>query len=261
MRNAIIYIPMFLTAVMAGCQPSSTAETHSEDDQIESQLELSVDAAKPEQRSEKEEEKLTKELNDLYKMEEFGWGNSGLPSMEFGLGSIHFQKLNRSSNDREADGLTTFFMDIREKNENTVLGDIVKAPEDRPEWKGKAASLEKIDEATAVLTIDGAASYTFTAFDNQELGMLYGDWKETESGETITFTKGLTSNLHITTNNQEQVLAVNDRSENTFSGVLLYRPEENGKTTISTEVGLEIIDQTHIVVHSQEGDYELEKEQ
>ncbi|QTM98954.1 hypothetical protein ERJ70_06340 [Sediminibacillus dalangtanensis] len=261
MRNAIIYIPVIMTAVLAGCQSSSTAETHSEDNQIESQLELSVDAAIPAQISEKDEEERTKELNALYKMDEFGWGNSELPSMEFGLGSIHFQKLNRTEKDREANGLTTFFMDIQEKNGNTVLGQIVKAPEDRPEWKGKDASLEKTGETSAKLTIDGTASYTFTAFDNQELDTLYGDWKETESDETVTFTKGLTSNLHISIHNQEQVLAVNSRSEDTFSGVFLYQPDEEDKTFTSREVGLEIIDQTHVVVHSPEGVYKLEKEQ
>ncbi|SDL89427.1 hypothetical protein [Sediminibacillus halophilus] len=261
MRNAIIYIPVVMTAVLAGCQPNSTAETHSEDNHIERQLKLSVDAASPAEISEKDEEELTKELNALYKMDEFGWGNSELPSMEFGLGSIHFQKLNRSEKDMEADVLTTFFMDIQERDGNVVLGQIVKAPEDRPEWEGKNASLKKTDEKSAELTIDGVASYTFTAFDNQELDTLYGDWKETESDETITFTKGLTSNLHIFIHNQEQVLAINGRSEDTFSGVFFYQPDEEDKPSTSREVGLEIIDQTHVIVHSPEGVYKLEKEQ
>ncbi|WP_053220114.1 hypothetical protein [Virgibacillus senegalensis] len=259
MEKKTLFLPVVIAALLAGCQASSTAESHTKDNQIDNKLELTVEEASQKQRGEKEEEQLTKELNDLYEMDKYGWGNSELPSMEFGLGSVHFQKFSRSEEDNEIDKLTTFFMDIQDKDGNAILGKIVKSPEDSPEWQGRNARLEKTGGTTAELTIDGTASYTFQAFKNLALDNLYGDWREIESRQTVTFTKGLTNNVHITSDNQELVLAINHHSDQSFSGMLLSNQEEDTEL-VAKEVNLEVIDERHVKLHSPEGVYDLEKE-
>ncbi|SDJ81573.1 hypothetical protein [Sediminibacillus albus] len=257
-----IYIAGVLAFALMGCQASSTAESTSKETTVDT-LDLSVEPVEKAERSQKEEEAFTKTLNELFETDKLGWGNSELPSMEISYGSILFQIPITTKEEGMEDYLGTFFMEASKKSGKALLGTIVKAPADRLDWEGKNAKLEKIDKTTAKLTIDGVAEYTFKAFDNQSLEGLYGTWTEQFSQESWQFTEGLTSNIHITSkNNSEMIFAINAKQDNVYSGVIHNKQEGDREEHVGKQAELEVIDETHVKLHiPEDGSYQLEKDE
>ncbi|WP_077622744.1 hypothetical protein [Sediminibacillus massiliensis] len=261
-KSWIICLPL-MALFVSGCQNSTTAEVtdNQEDTNIEEKLDLSVEDIEKPVHSEEEMAELTEQLFDLYESDRLGWGNPDLPSLEIAYGGIVFQIPVLSSDKEEQSYLGTFFMGNHILEGDTVLGEITKAPKDKPDWKGKSAKLEKINDTTARLTIDDIASYQFTAMEIKKLSSLYGSWTDPNSSDKWELTEGLASNLHITSNKLDEiVLALFTKEENTFIGTVQNIQEGPIAVHTGEEAALQVIDENHLVLSlPDERQYELQR--